>query len=161
MSLRKLILFCLTVLLLLGSLGPFSTFAEGGALPIEVIDQEQEDDKSVSLDERVTDYETIEIDDGTLIPEDLTVTDSTYMFMPAATKISLVIYPGESVQFTNDTSTTTSLSTDAKSTNNIRFDYVSYNSDGKVLSDDLAYTGNPLVYSKGGIPLFLQTTVTQ
>lgn len=149
MSLRKLILFCLTVLLFLGSLGPVSTFAEGGALPIEVIDQEQEDNKSVSLDERVTDYKTIEIEDGTLIPEDLTVTDSTYMFM-LATKVSLVIYPGESVQFTNDTSTTTSLSTDAKSTNNIRFDYVSYNSDGKVLSDDLAYTGNPLVYSKGG-----------
>src|SRR5690606_1478142 len=92
LSLRKLILFCLTVLLFLGSLGPVSTFAEGGVLPIEVIDQEQEDNKSVSLDERVTDYKTIEIEDGTLIPEDLTVTDSTYMFM-LATKVSLVIYP--------------------------------------------------------------------
>ncbi|WHX49758.1 hypothetical protein QNH46_03495 [Paenibacillus woosongensis] len=150
MNLRKLVLLALTVLLLLGSFGPVSTFAEGEVLPVEVRGHQRINDASPSLDEWVPDIDTIEIDDTPLSPEELTVTDSTYMFMLAAAKVSLVIYPGESVQFTNETSTTTTLTTDAKSTNNIRVDYVSYNADGKVVSDDMAYTGNPLVYSKGG-----------
>lgn len=149
MNLRKLVLLALTVLLLLGSFGPVSTFAEGEALPVEGHGHQRIDNASPSLVEWVP-ADTIEIDDTPLSPEELTVTDSTYMFMLAAAKDSLVIYPWESVQFTNDTSTTTTLTTDAKSTNNIRVDYVSYNADGKVVSDDMAYTGNPLVYSKGG-----------
>ncbi|MNJ65865.1 hypothetical protein D3C77_619040 [compost metagenome] len=53
MNLRKLILLRLTVLLLLGSLGPVLTFAEGEALPIKVHGQQQTDDASPSSNEGV------------------------------------------------------------------------------------------------------------
>lgn len=77
-----------------------------------------------------------------------TATSSVYLL--AVEKTELVIYPGESVIFRNDTANNLSVSTDAKSTNNIRYDYVSYNAEGKVSSDDMAHTGMFSVFSKGG-----------
>lgn len=76
-----------------------------------------------------------------------TVTDSVYLM---ADKNELVIYPGQSVQFTNDTNKLESIATDARTTNDIRYDYVAYNANGKVSADDMAHTSSANVYSKGG-----------
>lgn len=129
----KAILTCLVALLFLGSLGPVSLRAEGESSwnSLGVVKPPVEHNSSPSVTKDV-----------------YTVTNSVYLL--AAEKTELVIYPGESVRFTNDTSNLISITTDAKSSNDIRYDYVSYNSEGKVTYDDLAHTGSASVLSKGG-----------
>ncbi|WP_213509580.1 hypothetical protein, partial [Paenibacillus macerans] len=140
MRLKRVLFSCLVVLLFLGSLGPASLLAEGRP------------EKTTK-----TAYNSVQRGVTPELPSDKkAVTDSVYSVtnsvynLLAVEKTELVINPGESVQFTNDTLNLTSISTDARSTNDIRYDYVSYNSEGKVVSDDLAHTGSASVYSKGG-----------
>lgn len=127
MRLKRVLFSSLVVLLFLGSLGPASLSAEGTA-----------EQRTKNLTKSTTVTNSV-----------YSVTDSVYNLM-AVEKTELVIYPGESVQFTNDTTSLISISTDAKSSNAIRYDYVSYNNEGKVTADDLAHTGSASVYPKGG-----------
>lgn len=150
MKMRRLLLSMLSILLLLGSmsstLAKESTGLEAG-IPLSQSLENDLDSTQVGVQEKLF-QGNIELSGEQL--EEQTVTESVYQIGLFAEKTQLVIYPGESVQFTNDTNTLLSVSTDAKSTNDIRYDYVSYNSEGKVSSDDLEHTGSVSVYSKGG-----------
>lgn len=150
MFLRKLLLSCLTVLLMLGSLAPTSLLAEGGIknglTDGEILLPDNTTNPSVSDNISEPSPESFE---PPALPEEQTVTESVYRASLAVEKTELVIHPGESVQFTNGGSISTSITTDAKSSNEIRYDYVAYNAEGKAVYDDLARSGSATV-TKGG-----------
>ncbi|WP_081671663.1 hypothetical protein [Paenibacillus antibioticophila] len=142
MRIKKVLLSCLAVVMSLGSLGMAPRLAAGAsklAIPTASVYRSVVD---------VVAGKSFKVTQPTVTEAAYSVTDSVYLM--AADKIELVIYPGQSVQFTNDTNKLLSVSTDAKSSNSIRYDYVSYNTDGKVSSDDMEHTGSASVYSKGG-----------
>lgn len=152
MRARKLFLPILSVLLLLGSSGPTAPIAEGEAAAVEATDNAnvppEANSASGLLEAPEPSPEAVESSE---LPEEQSVTGSVYNIAKLAVeKTELVIYPGESVQFMNNTANLISITTDAKSTNDIRYDYVTYNSEGKVVYDDLAHTGSASVSSKGG-----------
>ncbi|WP_346779371.1 hypothetical protein [Paenibacillus brevis] len=142
MIIKRVLLSCLAVVMSLGSLS-MAPRLEVGASKLAI--------PTASVYRSVVDVvagKSFKITQPTVTEAAYSVTDSVYLM--AADKIELVIYPGQSVQFINDTNKLLSISTDAKSSNSIRYDYVSYNADGKVSSDDMERTGSPSVYSKGG-----------
>lgn len=142
MRIKKVLLSCLAVVLSLGSLSVVPQLAVGAPRVVNPASS-----LYWSMAEVIAE-KSFRTALPTVTEAAYTVTDSVYLM--AVDKIELVVYPGQSVQFTNDTNKLLSVSTDAKSSNSIRYDYVSYNADGKVSSDDMEHTGNPSVYSKGG-----------
>ncbi|WP_270620078.1 hypothetical protein [Paenibacillus macerans] len=144
MRLKRLLFSCLVVLLFLGSLGPTSLLAEGRP------------EKTTNFTK--TAFNSVQGDVTPELPSDkkavtnsvYSVTNSVYNLL-AAEKTELLINPGESVRFTNDTSVAINIIPDAAHTNDIRYDFVTYYASGKVFTDDMAFTGVVTgVPSKGG-----------
>lgn len=61
----------------------------------------------------------------------------------------LLINPGESYEFRNDTSSSKSLSNDGSSSKGILLDYVTYREDGTIYSDNMDSIGTPLILGGG------------
>lgn len=155
MRLRKLLLIMMAFLLLIGNEGPISVFAEGDN---DHTLRAAEGTNSNTPPEELTESgpfeppgKDLEANESPALPEGQSVTDSVYRALLAVEKTELVINPGESVRFINDTSKTINISTDAKSTNGIRYDCVSYDDDGDVSYNDMIrINGVVPVNSKGG-----------
>ncbi|WP_018751037.1 hypothetical protein [Paenibacillus sanguinis] len=142
MRIKRALLSCLAVILGLGSLGVAPGATEGApksVIPTAAVYR--------SVADVVAGKSFKAAQPAVTEAAYTTVTDSVYLM---ADKIELVIYPGQSVQFTNDTNKLLSVRTDARTTNDIRYDYVAYNGDGKVSADDIAHTSSASVYSRGG-----------
>ncbi|MGZ7442369.1 hypothetical protein ACLD72_012475 [Paenibacillus sp. TH7-28] len=132
-------------LLLIGNEGLISVFAEGDNDPTLRVAAGA---KPYLLSEELIgpgllqppgqDLEAVE---SPALPEGQSVTDSVYRALLAVEKTELVIHPGESVRFTNDSGGYIAITADAKPSNGICYDYVSYNSNGKVVSEDMCSTG--------------------
>ncbi|WP_160038866.1 hypothetical protein [Paenibacillus sp. USDA918EY] len=65
----------------------------------------------------------------------------------AVDDITLVMYPGESYSFTNNGSKSVSISTDASSTKDNRYDYVTFNVDGSIVSTYMDHSSSFSVFS--------------
>ena len=189
MKFKPLMILCLVILFIAGSLMPGEGVVEGTELHstekvehqgVDSGGQEQRDnglltpleDELTPPAEEVTlppqeDGSSIELDPEvdlldpslTELPtsdQDSEVTDNVLDLIQgevstlAVTKTELIIAPGESIQVTNTYSSQYSIITDAASKNNMRYDYVSYNADGKKTFDDMETYSSIPVPGKGG-----------
>lgn len=142
MRIKKALLTCLALVLGLGSLGVVPQLALGAPkLPIPTAAVYR------SVADVVAGRSFLAAQPTVTEAAYTTVTDSVYLM---ADEIELVIYPGQSVQFTNDTDRTLYLTTDARSADDIYYDYAAYDANGKISGDDLARVGRGSVYGKGG-----------
>ncbi|MFB5763963.1 hypothetical protein ACE5LO_26755, partial [Paenibacillus medicaginis] len=78
-----------------------------------------------------------------------TDTPARVMRITALAGEELIIQPGESYEFRNDTSSSKSLSNDGSSSKGILLDYVTYREDGTIYSDNMDSIGTPLILGGG------------
>ncbi|MNW41260.1 hypothetical protein D3C74_183940 [compost metagenome] len=153
MILRKMMFVFLVIFLLVGSMGFASLSAEGNISSIsEAIDGITPSSDDLSDPDS---FEQIgsnsEISESPGISKDNTVTDSVYRIELMASNTELIINHGDSIEFKNNMSRATTITTNAKPTNDIRYDYVTYDSEGRILSEDMGHTGSITVRPNGGI----------
>jgi hypothetical protein len=78
---------------------------------------------------------------------DATNIDENEISPLAVDDITLVMYPGESYSFINNGSKSVSISTDASSTKDNRYDYVTFNVDGSIVSTYMDHSSSFSVFS--------------
>lgn len=109
------------------------------------------DNKSDNESEIDSDNESdLNLENSSDLTEEEILLNSIESMLMAAQRTELVIGSGETMIFTNNNNAQATLSTDAKSANQIRYDRVTYNAQGKTLYTDLENTGNVSVPGKGG-----------
>ncbi|MEF2964806.1 hypothetical protein V3851_03110 [Paenibacillus sp. M1] len=132
MSLRRLLLFFLVALIIIGNSGASVLAVEEPEMP-EIHNSFQESNSEYRLGTPEEDFDMAEVPSY-----ESTVTENVYKVEALAVEeIEFVIYPGENVQFINPTSYSRTVGTDAK-TNDTVFDFASYDSEGEPTTSDLA-----------------------